>query len=67
MEENSTSHRAMFAIWHWPRWVWGVALPIALAAYLLSAAPVVYCVYRSGLVKNGLVVNTYRVVYFPVS
>jgi hypothetical protein len=41
MSSTSNSRRSLFAVWHWPRWVWGIGITTAALSYIL-AYPVLF-------------------------
>ena len=47
MSEQRASSHSFFAIWHVPRWVWFVLVPLVLAVYLLSAPLVCSLLYKT--------------------
>lgn len=38
-EAPSNPRSSLLAVWMWPRWVWGCACFLLMAAYILSAIP----------------------------
>lgn len=56
--------RSLFAVWHWPRWVWFVIVPTMLVWYPLSIGPMVYLFAKGYLPENSG--NTLNTVYAPL-
>lgn len=44
---------SLFAVWHWPRWVWFVIVPVILLAYPLSIGPATYLFAKGYLGENS--------------
>lgn len=52
MDEKPATHRSIFAIWRWPRWLLIAGIPLLLVLYLLSDAPAIWLVHRKNLLRN---------------
>ncbi len=57
--------RSLFAVWHWPRWTWGVIAVLGLAGYVLSAVPVYFLLEVTGT-DNDTTESVFIVVYLPI-
>ena len=57
--------RSRFAVWSWPRWTWGVAALLVIAAYALSPAPVFYFLEQK-VKHRGVVYQSAITIYWPL-
>ncbi len=65
MDEKPVSRRSIFAVWHWPRWVWPVLIGAAIL-YPFAMMPAIYFMLRCGVPEETIIFVT-RVFFWPVA
>lgn len=61
MTTEPTPRRSVFAVWHWPQWVWFAIIPPMLAAYVQSAGVILF------LAEMDLLNDVPAAILYPVS
>lgn len=58
--------RSVLAVWRWPWQTWIVMVPLLMASYVLSQAPMAFALFSAGIYRHGAVNAIYRIVYWPL-